>query len=44
MAPSEACECGAEELIVDHVIFHCPIHRSTHGMHPLMVLADETKE
>jgi len=26
MASSTACECG-EEQIVDHVVFHCPIHR-----------------
>jgi len=27
MASSAACECGAEERTVDHVVLHCPIHR-----------------
>jgi len=37
-----ACECGAEEQTVDHVILQCPIHRSPHGLHGLTVLDDET--
>jgi len=41
MAPS-ACECGAEEQIVDHVVLHYPIHRPTHGLHGVAVLDDET--
>ena len=28
MAPSAACECGAEEQTIDHVILYCPIHQS----------------
>jgi len=32
MASSAACECGAEEQTVDHVL-QCPIHRPPHGMH-----------
>ena len=27
MAPSAACECGAEEQTVDEVVLQCPIHR-----------------
>jgi len=42
MAPSAACECGAEEQTVDHVVLHCPIHRPPHGVHGLKVLDDET--
>ena len=38
MAPSAACECGAEEQIVDHVVLHCPIHRPPHEVHGLTVL------
>jgi len=38
------CECGAEEQIVDHVVFHCPIHRPLYGAHGLTVLDDETIE
>jgi len=44
MAPSAACECGAEEHIVDHAVLHCPIHRPPHGQHGLTVLDDETIE
>jgi len=47
MASSSACEWGAEEQTVDHVIFQCPIHRPPHGrfwMHGLAVLGDETME
>ena len=44
MTSSEACECGAEEPIVDHVVLQCPIHRAPHGLHGLTVLDDETIE
>ena len=27
MAPSAACECGAEDQTVDEVVLQCPIHR-----------------
>jgi len=33
MAASAARGCGAEEQTVDHVVLHCPIHRSPHGVH-----------
>jgi len=42
MAPPAACECNADEQIVDHVVLHCPIHRPPHGLHGLTVLDDET--
>jgi len=41
MAPSVACECGAEEQTVDHVVSLCPIHQLPHG---LTVLDEETVE
>jgi len=44
MTFSAACECGAEEQTVDHVVLQCPIHRPPHGLHGLMVLDDETIE
>jgi len=44
VASSAACECGAEDQIVDRVVFHCPIHRPHHGLHGLTVLNDETIE
>jgi len=44
MASSAACECGAEEQTVDHVLLQCPIHRLPYGMHGLTVLDDETIE
>jgi len=44
MASSAACECGAEEQTVDHVVLQCPIHRLHHGLHGLTVLDDETVE
>ena len=40
MAPSAACEYGAEEQTVDHVVLECPIHRPPHGLHGLTVLGD----
>ena len=44
MASSAACECGAEEQTVDHVVFQRPIHRPPHGLHGLTVPDDETTE
>ena len=44
MASSAACECGAEEQTVDHVLLQCPIHGPPHGLHCLTVLDDETIE
>jgi len=44
MVPSAACECGAEEQTVDHVVLQCAIHRPPHGLHGLTVLDDETIE
>ena len=44
MASSAACECGAEEQTVDHVVLQCPIHRPPHGLHGLTVLDVETTE
>jgi len=44
MASSAACECGAEEQTVDHVVIQCPIHRPPHGLHGLTVLDDDTTE
>jgi len=42
MVSSAACECGAEEQTVGHVVLECPVHRSPHGLHGLTVLDDET--
>ena len=39
-----ACECGAEEQTVDHVVLQCPIHRPPHGLHCFTVLDHETTE
>jgi len=44
MTLSAACEYGAEEQTVDHVVLHCPIHRPPYGAHGLTVLDDETTE
>ena len=44
VASSAACECGAEEQIVDHVVLQCPIHRPPHGLYGLTVLDHETTE
>jgi len=44
MASSAACECGAEEQTVDHVVPQFPIHLPPHGLHGLAVLDDETTE
>ena len=44
MTSSAACECGAEEQTVDHVVLQCPIHRPRHGVHSLAVLNDMTIE
>jgi len=42
MAPSAACECGAEEQTVDSVVLQCPIHQPPCGLHGLTVLDDES--
>jgi len=37
--------CGlrrAADQTFDHVVLQCPIHQSTHGLHCLTVLDDET--
>jgi len=44
MASTAACECGAEEQTVHHVVLQCSIHRPPHGLHVLTVLDDETVE
>ena len=44
MASSAACEFGAEERTIDHVVLQCPIRRSPHGLHGLTVLDDEAIE
>jgi len=44
MVPAAACDCGAEEQIVDHFVLQCPIHRPPRGLHGLTVLDDETIE
>jgi len=44
MTSSVACECGAEDQPVDHVVLQCPIHGPSHGLHDLTVLDDETTE
>jgi len=44
MASSAACECGAEEQTVDHVVLQCPIHRPLYGLHGLPFLNDEKIE
>jgi len=44
MASSAACECGAEEQTIDHVVLQCPIHRPPHRLLGLTVLDDETIE
>jgi len=44
MASSAACECGAEERTVDHVVLQCPIHRTPHGLHGLTVLDNQPIE
>jgi len=43
MTPSAACECGAEEQTVDHVVLRCTIHRPPYGTHGLTFLDDETR-
>ena len=44
VASSAACDCGAEEQTVNHVVLQCPIHWPPHGLHGLTVLDDETTE
>jgi len=41
---SAACECGAEEQTVDHVVLHYPIHRPPRGAHGPTVPDDEIIE
>ena len=43
MASSAACECGAEEQTIDHLL-QCPLHWPPHGLHGLMILDDKTIE
>jgi len=43
MASSAACECDAEEQMVENVVLRCPIHRPPHGLHGLTVLDDENR-
>ena len=43
-APSAACECGAEEQTVGHVVLQCPIHQPPHGLHGLTVQDVETTQ
>ena len=43
MASTAACECGAEEQTIDHVVLKCLIHWPPHGLHGLTVL-DKTIE
>ena len=42
MTASTACECDAEEQTTDHVVFQCPIHGLSLGLHGLVVLDDKT--
>jgi len=44
MASSAACECGAEEQTVNHVVLLRPNHRPPRGLHGMTVLDDETIE
>jgi len=44
MDSSAACECGAEEQTVDHVVFQMFNPLAPHGLHGLTVLDDETTE
>jgi len=44
MTSSAACECGAEEQTIDHVVLHCALHRLSCEAHGLTVLGDETIE
>jgi len=39
MVSSAACECGAEEQTVDHVILQCTIHRPPYGLHSEWLLS-----
>ena len=44
MVRSAACQCSAEEQIVEYVVLHLPIHLRPYGAHGLTVLDDETTE
>jgi len=41
MAPYAACEYGAEEQTVDHVVLQFQIHRPPDELHGVTVLDDE---
>ena len=43
LAPSAACECGAEEQNADHLITKCPIFKAPNGMHGLVALDEDSK-
>jgi len=42
MALSAACECGAEEQTVGHVVLHCP--NPSNGVNALTILDGEAIE
>ena len=42
LAPSAACECGAEEQTADHIILECPTYQAPNGMHGLLSVDDDT--
>ena len=42
LAPTAACECGAEEQTADHVILSCPIYRAPNGVRGLACLDDSS--
>jgi len=42
MTSSAACECGAEEQTVDHVVLQCPMDQLPHELQALTVPDDET--
>jgi len=44
MVSSAACEHGAEEQTVGHVVLQCLIHQPPHGLHGLAVQDDEIIE
>jgi len=43
MLSSAACQSGAEEQTISHMVLQCPIHRPDR-LHGLMVLDNETIE
>ena len=42
MAPSAACECGAEEQTADHIITSCPLYLSPNGPRGISAVDDDT--